>query len=194
MNDNITTYTALIAEDEPILAESLKKELAKAWPNLCVQSVVSNGTSALEHLQTNQTDVAFLDISMPERLTKTVDRIKEQLIQKNQIDLNEIAKQLDETIRQVPNGQRPLTSIRAATGNTTHLISTEDIIYFEAADKYVNVVTHQGEAIIREPLKKLLTTLDSTQFQQIHRSFIVNMQYVISAEKLEAYSHLFKPM
>lgn len=267
MNDNLTTYTALIAEDEPILAESLKKELAKAWPNLCVQSVVSNGTSALEHLQTNQTDVAFLDISMPgltglqvaeslskerelnshsplpiivfvtayeehaidafeiqaldyvrkpvtaERLTKTVDRIKEQLIQKNQIDLNEIAKQLDKTIRQVPNGQRPLTSIRAATGNTTHLISTEDIIYFEAADKYVNVVTHQGEAIIREPLKKLLTTLDSTQFQQIHRSYIVNMQYVISAEKLEdaklllnlkdcseqlpvsrAYSHLFKPM
>lgn len=267
MNDIKTTYTALIAEDEPILAESLRKELAKTWPDLHVQNVVSNGTSALELLQTTQTDVAFLDVSMPgltglqvaeslskdrelnshsplpvivfvtayeehaidafeiqaldyvrkpvtaARLTKTVDRIKEQLFQRSQFDLNKIAKQLDETIRHVPNVQQPLTSIRAATGNTTHLIATADIIYFEASDKYVNVVTHQGEAIIREPLKNLLATLDSNQFQQIHRSYIVNMHYVTSAEKLEdaklqlnlkdyptqlpvsrLYTHLFKPM
>jgi hypothetical protein len=41
--------TALIAEDEPLLAAALKAELAGAWPELNVLAVVGDGASAVGH-------------------------------------------------------------------------------------------------------------------------------------------------
>jgi hypothetical protein len=35
--------TALIAEDEPLLAEALKAELARAWPDLHIVATVGDG-------------------------------------------------------------------------------------------------------------------------------------------------------
>ena len=56
---------ALIAEDEPLLAMSLKAALAEAWPELQIVAVAANGPAALETLEREQPDVAFLDIRMP---------------------------------------------------------------------------------------------------------------------------------
>jgi hypothetical protein len=39
--------TALIAEDEPLLAQALQTELAKAWPELRVLASVGDGRSAV---------------------------------------------------------------------------------------------------------------------------------------------------
>ena len=39
--------TALIAEDEPLLAQSLQAELLKAWPELRVLATVGDGVSAV---------------------------------------------------------------------------------------------------------------------------------------------------
>ena len=57
--------TALIAEDEPLLAESLKTELARLWPSLAVVASVSHGAAAVEHALACKPDIAFLDIRMP---------------------------------------------------------------------------------------------------------------------------------
>ena len=40
--------TALIAEDEPLLAAALKAELARAWPELQTVASVGDGASAVE--------------------------------------------------------------------------------------------------------------------------------------------------
>ena len=65
MTNDKPIYTALIAEDESILAKSLVKELNNAWPELSIRKIVSNGNSALEALLSERQDVAFLDIRMP---------------------------------------------------------------------------------------------------------------------------------
>jgi DNA-binding LytR/AlgR family response regulator len=57
--------TALIADDEPLLAEDLRRRLAKLWPELEILAACHDGSAALERLQAEKPDVAFLDIRMP---------------------------------------------------------------------------------------------------------------------------------
>ena len=60
--------TALIAEDEPLLAEELAEHLAALWPALRIVARASDGVAALHAVEANAPDLAVLDIQMP-RLT-----------------------------------------------------------------------------------------------------------------------------
>jgi DNA-binding LytR/AlgR family response regulator len=57
--------TALIAEDEPLLAQALAAELARAWPALRVLATVGDGASAVTQALALKPDVLFFDIRMP---------------------------------------------------------------------------------------------------------------------------------
>jgi DNA-binding LytR/AlgR family response regulator len=57
--------TALIAEDEPLLREQLKRRLAEAWPELRIVAEAGNGADAVAAFDEAPCDVAFLDIRMP---------------------------------------------------------------------------------------------------------------------------------
>lgn len=56
---------AVIAEDEPLLAEQLETLLGRAWPELSVVAVAGSGPAALEAIEREKPEVAFLDIRMP---------------------------------------------------------------------------------------------------------------------------------
>jgi DNA-binding LytR/AlgR family response regulator len=73
---------ALIADDEPLLALSLKTALADAWPELEIAAVVPNGLEAVQAAERLRPDVAFLDIQMPgltglEAASEIADRLGE---------------------------------------------------------------------------------------------------------------------
>ncbi|HJS02930.1 MAG TPA: response regulator, partial [Variovorax sp.] len=57
--------TALIAEDEPLLAQALRAELAAAWPELEVLATVADGRSAVRAALQLLPQVLFFDIRMP---------------------------------------------------------------------------------------------------------------------------------
>lgn len=57
--------TALIAEDEPLLAQALQAELARAWPELQMIGTVADGSSAVVQALALRPDILFLDIRMP---------------------------------------------------------------------------------------------------------------------------------
>lgn len=59
------TPTALIAEDEPLLAQALQRELLALWPELCIVAQAGDGASAVQAALTHMPDVLFLDIRMP---------------------------------------------------------------------------------------------------------------------------------
>ena len=59
--------TALIAEDEPLLAQALRAELAHAWPDLQLLEPAVDGDDAVERALSGRPDVVFLDIRMPGR-------------------------------------------------------------------------------------------------------------------------------
>lgn len=146
------------------------------------------------------------------RLGKTIERLKKRLAAQPDKDLSQLLGQMRALLPAAPVVER-LAVIRAAVGNQVRMIPIADVVYFEATDKYVNVVTKDGEALIRVSLKELLPQLDDKLFWQIHRGTIVNASCVLSStrddmgkyslnlrgrpEKLRVsplYAHLFRQM
>lgn len=57
--------TALIADDEPLLRDSLARALVLAWPELVIVAQARNGREALEQFEQFEPDIVFLDVHMP---------------------------------------------------------------------------------------------------------------------------------
>lgn len=56
---------ALIADDEPLLAQHLRSRLAALWPELEIAGVAANGIEARDMIDALRPEIAFLDIRMP---------------------------------------------------------------------------------------------------------------------------------
>ncbi len=56
---------AIIADDEPNLAEDLRRRITRLWPELEIVAVLHDGVAAQQALATFNPDIAFLDIQMP---------------------------------------------------------------------------------------------------------------------------------
>ena len=258
--------TALIAEDEPLLAQALRSELAALWPGLEVVAVAPNGLDAQRDLFRLTPDVAFLDVRMPgasgvevaqavaedwtgpglppllafvtayeqfavaafdqaavdyvlkpvsaARLERTVERLQSRLMERRAPAANtaagpaaieQLANQLQRLLeanaipqvhqardRKAGDGVAasdagpPLRVLRAGLGDTVKLVRIEDVAYLQAADKYVAIVTAEGELLIRESLRELMPRLDADSFVQVHRSTVVNLDHVVAATRDEA--------
>jgi DNA-binding LytR/AlgR family response regulator len=72
-----------------------------------------------------------------------------------------------------PAGQPLLKVIQASVGTSIRMVPVEEVLYFEAADKYVRVLDAQHEYLIRTPLRELLPQLDAQAFWQVHRGTVV---------------------
>jgi len=79
-----------------------------------------------------------------------------------------------------------LEVIQAQVGNLVHLVPVADVIYFEAADKYVRVITSEHEYLIRLALKDLLPQLDTQIFWQVHRGTVVQARCIATARRDES--------
>ena len=105
------------------------------------------------------------------RLATTVGRLKERI--------GRPAPALEGLLRELGGSQRGfLRWINASQGQTVRVITVDDVCYFQADSKYTRVVTAEGEALIRKPIKELCDELDPSSFWQIHRSTIVNVQAI----------------
>jgi DNA-binding LytR/AlgR family response regulator len=231
--------TALIADDEPHLADALRKLLAAQWPELSVIAMPRNGIEAAQALAGHEPDVAFLDIQMPgltglevaqgiegrtrvvfvtafdqyaieafdhaaldyvlkpvkaERLARTVQRLKAAVGTLPTAD-DALAAALQRLMPAARSpGAAPLRWVRASAGELTHQIDVQDVLYFEADEKYTVVRTASGaEHLIRTPIVDLAAQLDAGQFWQIHRSTIINMNHLAGTRRDEA-SRLFVRM
>jgi DNA-binding LytR/AlgR family response regulator len=295
----MTSPVALIAEDEPLLADALRALLAHTWPELRMLPVAPDGTSAIAAIAQAQPDVVFLDIAMPgmsgldvaracarlarppqivfvtafdrfaldafeaaavdyllkpvepDRLARTVARVRERLASPSGGTLSQLLTTLRAHLEQdsAPlaagtdgdgaegssalvtngtkgakgtigangsngsNGARPsvhhealamgadaqnadvaaavgaaipprdyLRFVRASVGDEIRIVPVEEVCFFEAADKYVMVATVDGDLLIRTSLRELLPQLDPSRFWQVHRSTVVNVAEVVSAQ------------
>jgi len=101
--------------------------------------------------------------------------------------LQDLLAQLRDQTRRPP----ALQVIQAAVGKEVRLIPVAEVVYFESDARYTRVVhagdagAAIGEALIRTPLKELLTQLDPAQFWQVHRSVIVNHRHIAAAVRVD---------
>lgn len=152
-----------------------------------------------------------------ERLQQTVARLKARLAARS---ATPAAGERAALMRRVQSIAAPpedagerIRILRAGVGNTVRMIPVADVVCFEATEKYVNVVTPTGEALVRMSLRELMARIDSTDFMQVHRSVLVNANAILSATRDEnghyslavrglqrplkvsrAFGHLFRPM
>lgn len=250
----MSTVSALIAEDEPLLAQSLQRELFKLWPELQTQ-IATDGLQAVELALALQPQILFFDVRMPgqsgleaaqeiaerwppsrrlpmlifvtafdeyavqafeqaaldyivkpvkpERLQQTIERIRPiadvksakfatDLIANENPD-DPLLGQLRTLLRSPPDvhtSQPRLQRIQASVGSQIVIVPIEEVVYFEAADKYVRVLTGVNQAerelLIRTPIKDLLPQVDPDEFWQIHRSTLVRASLIEAVHRDEA--------
>ena len=111
----------------------------------------------------------------PERLATTLARVQARLrVRDDDADARMAA--LEAQLR--PSGPRLIRWISAAVGDSVRMLGLDEVLYFQSQDKYVRVVTADGEAIIRTPLKELLAGLDPDEFWQVHRGTVVRVSAI----------------
>ncbi len=175
---------------------------------------------ALQAFEAQAVDYLVKPLDRP-RLAACVGRLQTRLAERSrqpeapQHTLQQTLTQLRALLAAAPAGPAlpRLAVIQAQVGNLVHLVPVADVIYFEAADKYVRVITAGREHLIRTSLRELLPQLDAAAFWQVHRGTVVQACHIASArredsgkvtlalkgrsEKLTAsrlYAHLFKGM
>ncbi len=146
-----------------------------------------------------------------ERLARCIERLKKKLeVAQSAPELHDVLARI---ARALPGAGAKLRWVRALKGELVQQIAVDDVLYFQASDKYTCVVTREGESLIRLALAELAEQLDADTFWQIHRSTVVNMNAVASTRRdlggrtfvklkdgktelsvSRAYAHLFKQM
>lgn len=112
----------------------------------------------------------------PDRLGQAVERLQARLRDPRPGELRAQVDDLEARLR--PRDARLLRWISASAGDSVRVIGTDEVLYFQARDKYVCVVTAEGEAVIRTPLKELLAGLDPDEFWQVHRGTVVRVSAI----------------
>lgn len=130
---------------------------------------------ALEAFERDAVDYLLKPVS-EKRLAQTVIRLKERLKETSSppAQLKGVVEQLISKI--TPKKENDyLHLIKAQHGDCVRLIPVEEVDYFQSDNKYIQVMTGEGEWLIRKSIRELADELDPARFWQIHRSTIVNV-------------------
>ena len=111
-----------------------------------------------------------------ERLQQSIDRLKQAQSQDHQQLMN-LLKEIS------PTRQEYLHWIRTGVDDTTSLVAVDDVIYFQADQKYTSVITADREYVVRRSIKELEQQLDPRQFWRIHRGTIVRVDQIVKAKR-----------
>jgi DNA-binding LytR/AlgR family response regulator len=167
-------------------AEELLERWDGARPFPHIVFVTAYDEYAVQAFETAALDYVLKPVN-DTRLARTVERLRARLADKAQdggldAGLARLVEQMRALLPEAPALER-LSVIRAAVGNMIRMIQVQDVVYFQALDKYVNVATVEGDALIRLSLKELLPQLDAARFCQVSRGSIVNLRHVTSASR-----------
>jgi DNA-binding LytR/AlgR family response regulator len=121
----------------------------------------------------------------PERLAETVSRLKDALrpaATQPPADAPD-RDALLQVLREVGQPREYLQWLRTGFDDTTRLLPVQDVIYFEASQKYTSAITRDGEHLLRRSIRELAEELDPNIFWQIHRGIIVRVDQVTAAKR-----------
>ena len=77
----------------------------------------------------------------------------------------------------------PIRWLTVGVKDATKLVSIDDVLFFQATDKYTEAVTAEHRHLIRTPLKELLPRSDGDRFAQVHRGVIVAYKAIDRIER-----------
>jgi two-component system LytT family response regulator len=108
-----------------------------------------------------------------ERFKKSFNRALERIHFKN-----ENASLYRKLIDEIHGGKKYLQRIMVNTGQRFFFIKTSDVVFISAEEKYVKLHTEKESHLVRDTMNAMEQRLDPAKFARIHRSCIVNIDFV----------------
>jgi two-component system LytT family response regulator len=112
------------------------------------------------------------------RLTKTIKHIDDSIFYRR-------GQAIPEALNDYKKHQLPLPRILIHDQGRVQVILAENIIYIQAQDDYVMIQTANGSFMKYERMSRLESLLDPNIFFRVHRSYILNLNYL---KKIESFS------
>src|SRR6266513_202406 len=206
---------ALIADDEA-LARKFIRRMLKDDRDVEIVGECSNGKEAVAMIRKENPDLVFLDVQMPEiifatayeqyairafelhaldyllkpfdqaRFKEAIKHAKERFRSLRQNDGRTQISALLETIKNKP---QYLDRLVIKAGGRITFLSTDEIKWIEADDKYVHLHTGKVSPMVRQTLSAMEAQLDPKKFRRIHRSAIVNVERIKELQPLFSVEH-----
>ncbi len=209
MSDKIK---CIIVDDEPVALDIMENHLSKI-DKIDIIGRCRNATEAFNMINTNKTDLIFLDINMPgisgisfaKSINKNIKIIFTTAYREYAIEgfnlhavdylLKPISfERLLDAVNNFQQVHLDQNEVEIPNGNLTdfifvkidrkmHKIDFSSILWIESLSDYIKIETCDGIKVIRETISSIEMKFPPSKFIRIHRSFI------IAIDKIESYSN-----
>ncbi|SNR47024.1 two component transcriptional regulator, LytTR family [Maribacter sedimenticola] len=201
----------LIIDDEPI-AHEIIKEYCDLLPHMELMKNCYDALEALDYLREHTVDLLFLDLNMPKlkgfEFLKTLSEpphvivttaYQEHALEGYELNITDYLlkpfsfQRFLKAVNKValsPTARTTSNSLHTSLKNSIFLYSDKkhvhvklaDLLYVEAAGNYAKVVLTGSTIVIREKISDVLELLPSSQFIQVHKSFIISKNHLQTIE------------
>lgn len=113
-----------------------------------------------------------------DRARKTLGGPKDQIVRK----LEEIVESLSKREPQIDTSVAALERIVVQAAGKIQFVKTKEIERFKAAGQYIELRVGSREHLIRQTMDQMESDLDPRRFVRIHRSTIVNIDFIKEIE------------
>ncbi len=155
-------------------------------PRTQVVFVTAYDRYALEAFEAHAVDYLLKPLD-PARLAKMVTGLRARVGVQPAPTLEHVQALMQRLARQA--APLPLVGdldwLQVDQGKQLRMVHVYDVHYFESDSKYTRVVAADCDGLIRMSLKELLAALDSREYQQIHRSVVVNRRFIRSVHRTD---------
>lgn len=199
-------YKCLVVEDEPLAQQVLTKYIAE-HPCLELAAVCSDALEAQRYLLQHMAPIVFLDINLPrlsgisflKGLVKPpcvifTTAYPEYAVEGFELDavdyllkpfsferfLKAVNKALEKIGRK--EAMAAPVSLFIKSDKKVYRLNLEDILYIEALDDYIKIVTVQSQHLVNDTLKSLQEQLPAAQFLRVHKSYIIARERIVFLE------------
>ncbi len=193
----------LIVDDEP-LAHDIIESYVNKMPDMQIVAKCDNAIDANQILQSEEVDLVFLDIQMPQmtgiELVKSLNNPPKIVFTTayaeyavDGFDLNAVDYLMKpiafERFLKAVNKVKEMLDPSTTTTNADDFffvkadkklvkVHFSEILYIEGLKDYVIIKKEQGRVIALQTMKSLEVKLPSDIFMRVHRSYIVNIQQI----------------
>ncbi|MFC3973944.1 LytR/AlgR family response regulator transcription factor [Maribacter confluentis] len=201
----------LIIDDEPI-AHDIIKEYCDLLPHMELMKNCYDALEALDYLREHTVDLLFLDLNMPKlkgfEFLKTLSEpphvivttaYQEHALEGYELNITDYLLKPFSFERFLKAVNKVALSFTASSTTNSHHTSLKnsiflysdkkhvhvklaDLLYVEAAGNYAKVVLKGSTIVIREKISDVLELLPSSQFIQVHKSFIISKNHLQTIE------------
>ncbi|WP_027419847.1 LytR/AlgR family response regulator transcription factor [Crocinitomix catalasitica] len=198
----------LIIDDDPLICDLIKHFCSKQnWIESCIS--VSDGNQAVQAVNTQDFDLIFLDYNLPDLNAKSLLSLLpdipvimitteesfgagsyafKQVIDfiVKPVNYDRFLQALMRFKSKLPEKEKNLQNrLVVKEGNSTVIIKTDEIRYIKSESNYVVFFLEDKKVMALMSLKKLVEELPK-QFIRIHKSFIINLNFLerISTEEV----------